>query len=293
MELLLVMSNMKSRYEKGKLANLGRATISIVLGTLSGLITYALFLYFHIDIFGWNLGLIFAPLVAGYVETIIARKIIGESIGAISAFILFIVTVIYGFILANPTLGMNFITFGSIIVILQAALPTLINYFFLVVIISIISYSLGIFKKITDYTYLNIKRFYYHTILKEPMPVEVKVNEFYNEQKNNLKINNLDFYFFSMSNPLDKKIEKYLGPHESSVVFEKENNLISSEKEEEERELLIKFKKAKDQALINLCETIKADGGNGVLELSFEYEVIGLSDDLYQITAMGVGVKLR
>ena len=115
---------------------LNEAFISIVLGTSSGLITYYLFLYFNIAIFGWNLGLFFSPLVAGYVETIIAQKIIGESIGGISAFILFLVTVIYGFIIDNSTLGYNIITFGSIIIIVQAAIPTFVNYFGIVVIIS-------------------------------------------------------------------------------------------------------------------------------------------------------------
>ena len=42
---------------------------SIAVGTATGLTSYFFFLYFNIAIFGWNLGLIFAPLIAGYVET--------------------------------------------------------------------------------------------------------------------------------------------------------------------------------------------------------------------------------
>ena len=76
---------------KQRLANMQKAFNCIVIGTAAGLATYAFFLYFHIDIFGWNLGLLFAPLAAGYVETYMANKILGEDIGAISAFILFIV----------------------------------------------------------------------------------------------------------------------------------------------------------------------------------------------------------
>lgn len=151
--------NLKERIEN--VENLKEAIICISFGTFVGILTYYIFLYFHIDIYGWNFGLIFAPLAAGYAETILAKRIIGEDIGAISAFILFLVTVVYGFIIANPTLGVNVITFGSIIVILQAALPTLINYFFLVVIIGIISYFFGTFKKITDYTYSKLSDMYY------------------------------------------------------------------------------------------------------------------------------------
>ena len=65
-----------------------KAVLCISFGTGIGLIVYGIFLYFHIDIYGWNLGLIFAPLAAGYAETILANRILGEDIGAISAFIL-------------------------------------------------------------------------------------------------------------------------------------------------------------------------------------------------------------
>ena len=106
------MNNMEINNKEIK--NVKEAFISIVLGTASGLLTYYLFLYFNIAIFGWNLGLFFAPLIAGYVETIIAQHLTGESIGGISAFILFLVTVVYGFIIDNNTLGYNIITFGSI-----------------------------------------------------------------------------------------------------------------------------------------------------------------------------------
>ena len=124
-----------------------KAVFCISFGTGIGLIVYGIFLYFHIDIYGWNLGLIFAPLAAGYAETILANRILGEDIGAISAFILFIDTTFYSFILKNPTLGWNLITIGSILVILQAAFPTLINYILLVVVGGILSNFIKTIKK--------------------------------------------------------------------------------------------------------------------------------------------------
>ena len=111
---------------------IAKVVISIGAGTGFGLIVYVIFLYLNIAIFGWNLGLIFAPLGAGYVETVVANRLLGRNLGAISAFILFIDTTFYSFILKNPTLGMNLITAGSIIIILQAAFPTLVNYILLV-----------------------------------------------------------------------------------------------------------------------------------------------------------------
>ena len=77
------------KIDKQKLHKSQETIICILIGTLTGIGTYVFFLHFDISIFGWNLGLFFAPLVAGYVETVIARKITGKDVGAISAFILF------------------------------------------------------------------------------------------------------------------------------------------------------------------------------------------------------------
>ena len=70
--------NLKERIEN--VENLKEAIICISFGTFVGILTYYIFLYFHIDIYGWNFGLIFAPLAAGYAETILAKRIIGEEL---------------------------------------------------------------------------------------------------------------------------------------------------------------------------------------------------------------------
>ena len=93
----------------------------IAFGTIVGIATYVLCLYTNFAIFGWNFGLVLSPLFAGYAESFVAKRYLHESTGAVSAFILFIITVIYGFIIANPTLGFNVITAGSIVIIIQAA----------------------------------------------------------------------------------------------------------------------------------------------------------------------------
>ena len=105
---------MKLKYKEYDIEFRRKAILCIALGTAVGLVVYGIFLFFHIDIYGWNLGLIFAPLAAGYAETIIANRMLDENLGAISAFILFIDTTIYSFILKNPTLGFNLITAGII-----------------------------------------------------------------------------------------------------------------------------------------------------------------------------------
>ncbi len=272
--------------------NLKEAIVCITFGTLIGALTYYIFLFLHIDIYGWNLGLIFAPLAAGYAETILAKKIIGEDIGAISAFILFLVTVIYGFIISNSSLGVNMITFGSIIVILQAAMPTVINYFFLVIIIGVISYFFGIFKKITDYVYSQISDIYYKITGKEKPTRIIETEVVENEMESNKKINDLDFIFITSSHPINQKIE-IIDQFHATVFLERDKKLIHIDYEKYEKDTLKMLKKAKDDVLIQIANEIKAKGGNGILDLKIEYGLIGLGGDSFQITALGMGVKFK
>lgn len=265
----------------------------IILGTLSGIFTYIFFLFFNIAIFGWNLGLIFAPLIAGYVETYFALRWLHESIGAISAFILFIVTAVYGFIIANPTLGVNFITFGSVLVIVQAALPTLINYILLVVILGIVSYFLGIFKKITDYVYYSLRKFYFHKIKKESLPIKISKKTFINDHKNCLRLNNRGFYFITTNNPVNGKIEKYLGLYVGSSAFQRRIKMVSVDFKKEEKEMLNRLKIAKFQALNNLADLVEKDGGNGVIDLKIEYELVDMGQGKYQVIAHGTAVVIK
>lgn len=281
---------MNFRKREVKLKYIREAIACIAFGTAIGLGVYAVFLYFHIDIFGWNLGLIFAPLAAGYGETILAKKIIGEDIGAISAFILFIYTTFYSFILKNPTLGMNFITIGSIAVILQAAFPTLINYILLVVVFGIISYLLGIFKRITSRAYRELNNIY-KRLFKNSEEITIETTAGFSEKESNEKINNLGFIFMTSTDVIDFEI-KNLGHYHTTVILEKDKHLIHTDPVRAEKEQLKSIKKGKDECLIALANEIKENGGNGVLDLKIEYSLIGLGGDSIQVTAMGMGVKL-
>ena len=282
---------MKFRGKEVEVKYFKEAVLCITVGTLIGLAVYGFFLYFHIDIYGWNLGLIFAPLAAGYAETYLAQKIVGEDIGAISAFILFAYTTFYSFILKNPTLGFNVITFGSIVVILQAAFPTLINYILIVAGIGVISYIFGFFKKITDYVYGKIKSFVYKYLLKKPQEPQTETIIEFDEARSNKLINNLDFKFFTSTDVTDKKIES-LGPFYSTTIVEKDKRLVHAEPEKSEKDTLNRLKQGKDNSIVHLAEKIKMAGGNCVIDLEIQYSLIGLGGDSYQVSAMGTGVYL-
>lgn len=285
-------NNMNFREHDVKLAYIKEAIVCVTFGTLVGIGVYYVFLYFNIAIFGWNLGLIFAPLGAGYAETVLANRMIGQGIGAISSFILFVITTVYSFIIANPTLGLNLITIGSIAVILQAAFPTLINYIILSVICGIGYYFSGIGTRII--TYINKRKdyYYYKHILKEPNKIIIEHVTPYDEERSNEVINNLDFIFITSTDVIDAKFTN-LGQFHATAILEKDKRLVHSTQDNVELATLNSLKKAKDKSLIKLAQTIKSSGGNGVINLKIEYGLIGLGGDNYQITAMGMGVHLE
>lgn len=282
---------MEFKIDSERLKYVREAILCISIGTVVGLVVYQLFLYFKIAIFGWNLGLIFAPLFAGYAETVIANKIIGENIGAISAFILFAYTTFYSFILKNPSLGFNLITIGSIAVILQAAFPTLVNYLIFTIGLGTILYLLGIFKKITGFVYGKLKSFVYKYIIKKPLPIKETEKKFvFDEIKSNEKLNNLNFYFMT-STDVDKRIIN-VGQFHSTVIVEKATVYTPPNPQLYEDETIYNLKNGKDECLIKLVEKIKAAGGNGVIGLDIQYSLIGIGGESFQVTALGMGVYL-
>ena len=287
-----ITNNMKIKDKEIDVRQSLRGLFCIAAGTGVGLLVYGIFLYFHIDIRGWNLGLIFAPLAAGYIETILANRIVGENIGAISAFILFIDTTFYSFILKNPTLGVNIITAGSIIVILQAAFPTLINYILLVVLGGILSYPLKGLKKVVktiETAFENRSILFWDG---PPASMENDKTPLFDEIGSNNKLNNLDFYFMTSTDMLDKKHE-ILGVYYSQVILKRDPHLIKIEPEEFELKTLNELKEGKDECLIKLSEKIKSNGGNGILNLEIQYFLVELGGNSFQINATGIGVYIN
>ena len=271
---------------------MGKALLCISVGTAVGLIVYGIFLFLHIDIFGWNLGLIFAPLAAGYAETILANRVIGENIGAISAFILFIDTTFYSFILKNPTLGLNLITAGSILVILQAAFPTLVNFIIMVVIGGILSNSFRTIKKYENKIKKRIKNQQVFKWEGEQYIFDADAYPVYDELESSQLLNSFDFYYITSSDMNDIKHENLRMFH-SEVIVEKDTSIIQSEPEKTEYLQLIRIKDGKDECLMKLATQIKKEGGNGILDLSIHYSLIGFTGDNIQITATGMGVLIK
>lgn len=266
----------------------------IAFGTIVGLATYVACLYANLAIFGWNIGLALAPLFAGYAESQTARIFVKESTGAVSAFIIFIVTVIYGFIISNPTLGFNIITAGSIVIIIQAAIPTATNYFLISMGLAIISHISGIFKKITK-LFSNI---YGKIFRKEGEEKENHPSNSFNKDNlynSKLEMNKLGVILLTLEYPpkgLIIKDQKEIYESRHVFGFNQREQIKSGIEDSLDDEVLSGVRLAHDKALLKLIKQIKADGCNGLMNLNVTFETLGSNkgENLSQVVMKGTGV---
>ncbi|MDR2623993.1 MAG: hypothetical protein LBC39_05425 [Methanobrevibacter sp.] len=260
----------------------------IAVGTLLGVLSLALFYHYNMAIFGYNPGLIFSPLIAGYSETYLAKKIHGKTTGAVSAFILFIITVVYGFILVNTGLGFNFVTIGSAAVILQATFPVLAEYFLVVFIFGLIAYLSGIFKKILYYMINTFFKFIKYETNDSNHEKSIK----YNPNIEHVDINDLGILFLTTTHTGDNKIIEYTGVFESKVIVHNTKKFFTKSSNNN-LNFLSNLKKATEQAIINLSIDLKENNCNGLLDLTIEYDTVGNFGYANQIVVRGTGIELE
>ena len=108
--------------------------------------------------------------------------------------------------------------------------------------------------------------------------------------KSNNTLNNLDFFFLTSSDMKDRK-HKVLKIYHSEIILEKNKTNVAPEKREDAT--LVQIKEGKDKCLIKIANEIKNDGGNGILDLSISYGVIGFGNDNIQIIATGMGIFIE
>jgi hypothetical protein len=180
------------------------ALAAILLGIFWGFGSAIVCIAWNLVIFGFNIMYIVSPLLAGFVETVIARRRYGKSTGAISALLTFILINIYGwfgpgFLFPKEPFRLSLITIIAIILTLQAAFPTFMNYVLLVT-------SVGIFKK-----FIGVLVYIPSKILKRPLKAEEKEESITESLV-------LDNFLAELTTPLisvppveNGKIKKYVG----------------------------------------------------------------------------------
>ncbi len=286
------LKNLKSR--EGQIKFL-KELACIAFGTVIGIATYVVCLYTNFAIFGWNFGLVLSPLFAGYAESFAAKRFVHESTGAVSAFILFIITVIYGFIIANPTLGFNVITAGSIVIILQAAFPTAVNYFLIAMGLGIVSHISGVFKKITMFLTGIYEKIFKKASRAKSHYIERHAHTRHDFYDMELEMNSLGVLLLTLEYPPEG-----LGIKEQKGIYETRHIFYSDRKEEIqlgleevlEEYVLMDVRLAKDKALLKLIKQLKADGCNGLLNLNIIYDTVGpkKGENINQVIIKGTGV---
>ncbi len=266
--------------------------IAVISGFLVGFLSAYLCIIWHLVIFGFNIMYIISPLMAGVVETVIARRKYGKSTGAISALLTFLLINIYGWFLpgyfVDPTkepASLSFITIIAIGLTLQAAFPTLINYILMVT-------SVGIIKKIIGFLVFLPRKIMGRGV--EPAPqMEIEVA---GPGVDELFLDELPVPLLSVPASESVKIEKYLGlVSGEAVATENEANgtiakLISIIEPTQLEDY--NLGEARQAAMSRMLDEAKSMGANNVVEVLVEYVSMGgLQGSSLIITATGTAVK--
>jgi uncharacterized protein YbjQ (UPF0145 family) len=262
------------------------AFAAILIGTGTGFLSAVICVMANLVIFGFNIMFIVSPLIAGFVETFIARRMYGKSTGAISALLIFIIINAYSWLFPKDPLVINFFTLGGLALMVQAAFPILINYIVFVVFLGALTYLIGyvgnILSKATD----KIRR-------KPTENGQLKPGEFKENIDNDLKnmINGLKVPIVSIPYVNGGKITKNIGiVTGESLVKQKESGVVSKLSNHVKLEEM-HIEDAKNVAILRMLEDAREMGANTVIEVLIDYNSIGgLKGSALIVTVTGTAV---
>jgi len=260
------------------------AIIALVIGILVGFLSAYLCIHLNFIIFGFNIMYIISPLAAGFVETVIARKMYGKSIGAISAILTFILINIYGWIILgiitdNPT-TLSLITLIAIILTIQAAFPIFMNYILFVV-------TIGILKKFIAFLVF--------------LPSKIRKTNV-NETKRIFKYPDDEIFLDKLDIPLlttppfeEGRIKKNIGLVIGEAVIQETEtkDFIGKLLKINKPTTLDDFNlgKARKIAISRMLENAKALGADTVIDVSLDYNSMGgFQGDALIVTATGTAI---
>ncbi len=265
------------------------ALIAIGLGTALGFASAILCIAWNLVIFGFNIMYIVSPLLAGFVETVIASKKYGRSTGAISALLTFMLINGYGWfgpgwIFPKEPVTLSLITIIAIVLTLQAAFPTLINYILFVGVV-------GTLTKLTGF------------LIRKPSQISAMLPE--NLEQQGITSQTDDIFLEELNIPLltvhplnGDKIDKYMGMVAGEAVAEEkqaEGRVSGLLKIIEPVQLdSINLGNARKTALSRMLEEAKAMGANAVEEVLIDYVSMGgLQGSATIVTATGTAILIE
>jgi uncharacterized protein YbjQ (UPF0145 family) len=268
--------------------------IAVISGFLVGFASAYFCILWHLVIFGFNIMYIISPLIAGVVETIIARQKYGRSTGAISALLTFILINIYGWFLPasfiDPTkepASLSLITIIAIVLTLQAAFPTLINYILMVTMV-------GFIKKIIGFLLYVPRKLMGRAIEPgESMEIETAtpgVDEQF--------LDELPIPLLSIPPADTTEVKKYIGMVNGEAVATEREAKGTVDKLTSIIEPIqlgdYDMAKARETAISRMLDEAKELGADSVIEVLLEYVSMGgLQGSSLIITATGTAVKYK
>ena len=262
------------------------AITAIVLGVLVGFISALVCVRWHLVIFGFNIMYIISPLMAGFVETVIARRKYGKSTGALSALLTFLLINIYGWFvfprISQEPVTLSLITLIAIALTIQAAFPILVNYILFVVVVGTLNRVIGFLVNLPS------------KIQRNPPEAEGK-EEITGPSTDETLLDELTMPLVSVPHVEGGKIKKYVGLVTGEAVAEEkesEGQLSKLSKIFQPTQMEdLNLGEARKVALSRMLENAKSLGANTVIEVLIDYVSMGgLQGSALIITATGTAI---
>lgn len=256
------------------------AIAAILIGTGVGFLSAIICVMWHLVIFGFNIAFIISPLIAGFVETFIARRMYGKSTGAISALLIFIIINAYAWLFPKDPIVLNFYTLGGLALMVQAAFPILINYILFVVFLGTLTYIIGYIGNLLSKAMDKISR-------KDP---ESKKIEEIPEDPLKSIMDNLEVPIVSIPHMEEGKITKHIGLVTGEAVVKENSEGISKLSKKLQLED-INLDETRNAAIARMLENAHEMGANAVIEVLIDYNSVGgLKGSAIIVTAIGTAV---
>ena len=231
--------------------------LAIIIGTLVGILSVYVCVELNLAVFGFNICIIISPVIAGFVETVIAQYFTQKTSGAISAIILFVITNIIGWLVLPQELTFNIFTIGGLLMMLQAAFPLTMNCILIGLLLVLVTNFGRIIGYIVRKLHLNPQ--------KNVMPLE------------NIELKN-NYGILIINEGIGVDIKKYFGMIvvEDIIKFKDKSSQETIEYMEGSLadKKLIKYKdylKSKEFIINELESEAKKIGANAIINLKIEY----------------------
>jgi uncharacterized protein YbjQ (UPF0145 family) len=265
------------------------AFAAIFIGTAAGFLSAVICVMGNLVIFGFNITFIVSPLIAGFVETYIARRLYGKSTGAISALLIFIIINAYAWLFPQDPIVLNFFTLGGLALMVQAAFPILINYLLFVVFLGVLTYVIGYLGNLLSKAMSTVRR----------KPSELERSENFENTDDSLITPNLNFMddldvpIVSIPHMDGGKITKHIGLVTGEAMVKEKSEGISKISKKAQLDGM-SLDEAKNAAILRMLDNAYEMGANTVIEVLIDYNSVGgLKGSALIVTATGTAVMYQ